>query len=141
MARAASFDLGQLVGRDEGGRRTDIPTCIRAYVLERDGRRCRKCSRPRDLELHHIHEVSAGGDHRARNLITLCTSCHDEWTYLEPCAFDVWLGLPPARWLISAFARKWPEEVSAAKWQRQIWDLAGRVYPEIYDLYKAGRLG
>jgi len=63
-----------------------IPDDVRFAVLERDKYKCRKCgwshekynrSNPRHLELHHIEHHAKGGENTEKNLMTLCTSCHD----------------------------------------------------------------
>lgn len=64
-----------------------IPDNIRGEVLVRDKYTCKKCgwsrklwdpSDPRHLELHHIIHHADGGENSTINLVTLCTSCHDE---------------------------------------------------------------
>lgn len=63
-----------------------IPDIVKSEVLRRDGYRCKQCgwcnaewnySDPRCLELHHVKPHSKGGQSIAKNLITLCTICHD----------------------------------------------------------------
>ena len=48
---------------------------LRQAALERDGWRCRECSRAGALEVHHAHPVHLGG-HTPDNLISLCPDCH-----------------------------------------------------------------
>ncbi len=48
----------------------------RAIVLARDGHRCRACSHPHGLEVHHVTMRSLGGRDEAENLIALCRDCH-----------------------------------------------------------------
>lgn len=64
-----------------------IPDPIKRNVLRRDNYKCTKCkwshevwnrSDPRHLELHHIKPHVEGGENSEKNLITLCTVCHDE---------------------------------------------------------------
>lgn len=50
---------------------------IRKSILERDGKACRCCKRKSKLTVHHIITREDGGLDDARNLITLCDSCHD----------------------------------------------------------------
>lgn len=101
---------------------------VRRATFERDGHRCRKCSSGTGLEAHHRKERVNGGLDELDNLITLCSLCHDEWTYLEPPAhllsFDAWLTVPPAQVLAIVFAKPWPEDVSAAEYQRAIATMA-----------------
>ena len=74
----------------------------RQRVLERDGHRCQKpgCETPEDeqvdLQLHHIRPVKDGGLTVDDNLITLCSTCHDN---LEPHFNQelLWLSDSPAR--------------------------------------------
>jgi 5-methylcytosine-specific restriction endonuclease McrA len=45
-------------------------------VLKRDGWRCQDCGAMKDLQVHHIKRRSQLGGDVAKNLITLCVSCH-----------------------------------------------------------------
>jgi 5-methylcytosine-specific restriction endonuclease McrA len=47
-------------------------------VLDRDGWRCQKCGRPRGPQVHHLRFRSLLGDDDTKNLITLCSSCHEK---------------------------------------------------------------
>jgi len=52
----------------------------RAYVLNRDSYTCQYCkgkTKDRKLEVHHIIFKRNGGSDEAKNLITLCKTCHD----------------------------------------------------------------
>lgn len=49
---------------------------VRGMVLDRDGHRCRLCSKTAELEVHHILPKSKGGADNPVNLITLCSICH-----------------------------------------------------------------
>lgn len=52
----------------------------RAYVLNRDSYICQYCkgkTKDRKLEVHHIIFKRNGGSDEAKNLITLCKTCHD----------------------------------------------------------------
>lgn len=52
----------------------------RAYVLNRDSYTCQYCkgkTKDRKLEVHHIIFRRNGGSDEAKNLITLCKTCHD----------------------------------------------------------------
>ncbi|MBN1448300.1 MAG: HNH endonuclease [Bacteroidetes bacterium] len=64
-----------------------IPDAVRRSVLRRDHYRCTQCgwsheewnpSDPRHLELHHVHPHAEGGKNQETNLVTLCTTCHDQ---------------------------------------------------------------
>jgi hypothetical protein len=64
-----------------------IPFDVQKVVYERDNNRCKNCGwshsqwrkdDPRILELHHMHEHVKGGANIARNLIVLCSKCHDD---------------------------------------------------------------
>lgn len=64
-----------------------IPDPVRRRVLVRDKYHCQDCnwnhemwnpSDPRHLELHHIKPHVEGGENVEENLVTVCTSCHDE---------------------------------------------------------------
>ncbi|MBN1391271.1 MAG: HNH endonuclease [Sedimentisphaerales bacterium] len=64
-----------------------IPFKVQKEVYKRDSNRCRLCKwhreewtrrDPRILELHHIQEHAKGGANIARNLIVLCSKCHDK---------------------------------------------------------------
>lgn len=55
-----------------------LPRNASSRILERDHYRCQapECSRQRNLEVHHIHYRSHGGDDDEDNLITLCAWHH-----------------------------------------------------------------
>lgn len=79
---------------------------LRAAVLERDKRCCRKCGRREYLDVHHIAARADGGSDDPENLITLCRVCHMEWHMVEAGAtlpFDRWLELPTYNVLLSAY--------------------------------------
>lgn len=66
---------------DKDGNRTKLPDHIRDEVYIRDEFTCRCCGlggvhRLPTLQVHHIIEVSQGGDNSLDNLITVCLSCH-----------------------------------------------------------------
>lgn len=53
----------------------------KAFVLDRDSHTCQYCkgkSKDHRLEVHHIIFRSNGGSDEAKNLITLCKTCHDK---------------------------------------------------------------
>ena len=51
----------------------------RRAALDRDGWRCRKCSRPGRLEVDHIKPLRFGGNaYSLENAQTLCRRCHIE---------------------------------------------------------------
>lgn len=45
-------------------------------VTKRDGKHCRVCGTPRELDLHHLLMRSLGGRDEAHNLIWLCRGEH-----------------------------------------------------------------
>jgi len=50
----------------------------RKKVLDRDGYKCQKCGKEdTELHVHHRIPISRGGNHKLSNLITLCSSCHE----------------------------------------------------------------
>lgn len=54
---------------------------MRAKILERDAHRCRRCGSETGLVVHHIrYRVPC----RSRNLVTLCSSCHNQLHSLFP---------------------------------------------------------
>ena len=57
---------------------------ICTQVLERDGWRCQHCGTSQNLQVHHICFRSRLGGDTDDNLITLCTSCHNEVHGIEP---------------------------------------------------------
>jgi len=59
----------------------------REEVLERDDHECQACGKGSDLQVHHIHPISAGGPRfDPNNLVTLCNAHHKEWEglFLRP---------------------------------------------------------
>lgn len=57
-------------------RREQAPPSLVAQVRLRDGM-CVRCESRQDLQIHHILPVSQGGTATERNLVTLCSECHD----------------------------------------------------------------
>lgn len=54
---------------------------LRNYIFKRDGYTCAKCKevfKASDLVAHHIVPKEAGGIDGARNLITMCKTCHPD---------------------------------------------------------------
>ena len=50
---------------------------VRLQVLDRDGRRCRRCGKAGRLEVHHVQALEHGGrPYDLDNLISWCRSCH-----------------------------------------------------------------
>ncbi len=50
---------------------------IRAYILQRDGYKCKQCNTKKGtMEVHHIIFRKNGGSDDPENLITLCHDCH-----------------------------------------------------------------
>ena len=45
-------------------------------ILRRDGWRCQRCGKRRDLQVHHIEPRSRLRKDEEQNLITLCAECH-----------------------------------------------------------------
>lgn len=51
---------------------------IRKVVYRRDDHTCRRCGETDTvLHAHHRVPISEGGDHKLRNLETLCKNCHE----------------------------------------------------------------
>ncbi len=64
-----------------------IPETVQKAVYERDRNACKVCGwtterwsqeDPRILELHHLKHHQHGGENVPRNLIVICSKCHDE---------------------------------------------------------------
>ncbi|MEN8377135.1 MAG: HNH endonuclease signature motif containing protein, partial [Gemmatimonadota bacterium] len=53
-----------------------VSDAVRERVLARDGHRCKHCGRKGYLHVHHILWEGRGGKGVARNLTSLCSSCH-----------------------------------------------------------------
>ena len=51
---------------------------LRQRVLRRDGWRCQWCGVRCHVEVHHKEFRSHSGDDTEQNLITLCTTCHQQ---------------------------------------------------------------
>ncbi|MDB4957614.1 MAG: hypothetical protein JWO36_5183 [Myxococcales bacterium] len=100
---------------------TDEWACARKATLARDNHACRKCGAPDQLDVHHKIERVFGGGHELENLITLCGDCHREWTFCEPpIEFEVWRGLPQARFIVAMFAQEWPHDISANQFKENL---------------------
>ena len=61
---------------DEDHKRPYIPQEVVGFVFMRDGGRCCKCGRTKDLELDHIIPFSKGGSSEPENLQLLCRECN-----------------------------------------------------------------
>ncbi|GAB7057357.1 hypothetical protein JCM16163A_41060 [Paenibacillus sp. YK5] len=61
-----------------------ISSELRQQILERDGKKCSKCSSKQKLHVHHIVHREDGGSNEPDNLITLCDICHAEEHRGEP---------------------------------------------------------
>lgn len=59
--------------------RKKLPVTTREELLTECGYRCAvpRCRNILALDMHHIHEVHAGGSDELSNLIALCSYCHD----------------------------------------------------------------
>lgn len=64
--------LGRVSMRDYPDNWDDIRTAI----LERDNYQCTCGAEDRELHVHHIVPLGAGGTNQKSNLITLCDECH-----------------------------------------------------------------
>ena len=53
-----------------------IPKSVRQRVLIRDGYRCVKCSRQKDLQFDHDIAVANGGSNEEDNVQLLCKRCN-----------------------------------------------------------------
>ena len=53
-----------------------IPKSVRQRVLIRDGYRCVKCSRQKDLQFDHNVAVANGGSNEEANVQLLCKICN-----------------------------------------------------------------
>lgn len=49
----------------------------RKWIYTRDGFKCLRCGRNRDLTIDHILPISRGGDWSIDNLQTLCRKCNN----------------------------------------------------------------
>lgn len=106
-------------------------SAARRATLARDEHRCQKCFATSGLEVHHKLERVHGGGDDLDNLITLCSHCHDEWTYAAPpsqvMTFEQWLAVPAARFLVPLFAKPWPSDVTAAEFKAAFLELLARA--------------
>src|SRR3990167_1842908 len=55
---------------------------LRRAIQVRDGFKCRKCKAKKHLTVHHIRPRDEGVPDEPRNLITLCSPCHD-WAEVQ----------------------------------------------------------
>ncbi|MBA3654566.1 MAG: HNH endonuclease [Actinobacteria bacterium] len=56
--------------------RRSISRLLRAFVLERDGDRCRACGAVESLEVDHVLPRALGGTNDVENLQALCGPCN-----------------------------------------------------------------
>jgi hypothetical protein len=62
----------------DGDYRPNIPTQVRAAVLERDGHRCVFCHDTENLTMDHIIRYRDDGPDTVENLRTLCGDCNQK---------------------------------------------------------------
>lgn len=114
-------------------RKTDTWAAARKATIARDGGRCQKCQLDGDLEVHHIKERTFGGTDDLENLITLCHDCHCEWTFCQPpleFPFDMWLAMPPARFVVVVLSKKWPADIDAESFRQQLLAMFSQMHDE-----------
>jgi hypothetical protein len=84
IIEVASFDIQKIKNPDiqgieyQQGEQLDFWN-VREYVLYRDNHSCQHCkgkSKDKILDVHHIESRKTGGD-APNNLVTLCSTCHD----------------------------------------------------------------
>jgi len=84
IVETAGFDIHKITDSDVKGKSYQNGNQrgfynIRAYVLSRDGYKCRKCKTQKGkLHVHHIIFRSECGTDSPENLTTLCESCHSK---------------------------------------------------------------
>lgn len=57
-------------------RKIGFNSVVKEKCKKRDGYKCTKCRSPENLIVHHLIEVSKGGENSIENLTTLCRDCH-----------------------------------------------------------------
>lgn len=57
-------------------RKIGFNSTLKEQCKKRDKYKCTKCSSPENLIVHHLIEVSKGGENLLENLTTLCRDCH-----------------------------------------------------------------
>lgn len=88
--------IGPTFWTDHHGRRWPEPTikgrlkmripshaALRDFVIERDGRKCRRCGATESLVADHILSRRNGGRHHPDNMQCLCDSCNARKANLE----------------------------------------------------------
>lgn len=48
-------------------------------VIKFFGSVCNKCGTEKELNVHHLKPLRAGGNHNYNNLMVLCFKCHMDW--------------------------------------------------------------
>lgn len=85
--------------------RKPLPAKLRRTIKDRDGWRCVRCWSPDYLEVHHVVAVADGGPDDPENLVTLCSRCHGEWTFVVEPSINIsqaeWMRLPSYHMLLS----------------------------------------
>lgn len=83
-------------------REEQVPPRLVSQILVRDRHRCVRCSSRKELVVHHVTPVNAGGTAEEENLATLCSPCHQgahggalntgEVVYNGICGFRSWIS-------------------------------------------------
>ena len=78
VARCNAQHLGSIHADAPARATQDVPPATVRLVKRRDGNRCRVpgCRSAIGLDVHHLVHRAHGGGHTAKNLVTLCSSCH-----------------------------------------------------------------
>lgn len=69
------WQVPQIIGRLKPGK-CPGHAALRAYVIARDGSKCKTCGATKDLLADHILSRRNGGSHHPKNLQCLCQSCN-----------------------------------------------------------------
>jgi HNH endonuclease len=53
-------------------------------IKARDGNKCLRCHKRKNLTAHHLKPRASGGSDEPRNLVTLCAPCHNWVEVVDP---------------------------------------------------------
>lgn len=70
-----TWQVPQILGRLKPGK-CPGHAALRAFVIRRDGGKCKHCGATKDLIADHILSRRNGGSHHPSNLQCLCQSCN-----------------------------------------------------------------
>ena len=103
----------------------EIPLATRQQVIDRDGKRCLRCSSPAWLTIHHRKGRAGARAHHPENLVLVCMPCHEHVHRNPQESYAV-------GWMIRRLGEDDPAEIPIRAPRGLLWltDDGGAIYLE-----------